>query len=200
MISNRVKKRGNSVAQEGCLHHLMEEHRLKPLQYALLQLSLHPAAPAWSSHLLRWRKLPQFCTKISPRQKTPSPYPTAVFSSPRTWLSACLRLHIHEVRPQLRRQGSPARACRPHFSISIALHIFTHSFLPGKSAQRLFSFTGEVPYEARHRHYSLWNIVDLKWTISFFQTLSTKKYLNEFTAVYPLAPLIPGPCHPNGMQ
>lgn len=130
MISNRVKKRGNSVAQEGCLHHLMEEHRLKPLQYALLQLSLHPAAPAWSSHLLHWRKLPQFCTKISPRQKTPSPYPTAVFSSPRTWLSACLRLHIHEVRPQLRRQGSPARACRPHFSISIALHFY--SFIPAR--------------------------------------------------------------------
>lgn len=120
----------NSVAQEGCLRQFMEEHHLKPLQYALPQLSLHAAAPAWSSHLLRWRKLPQFCTKISPRQKTPSPHPTAVFSSPRTWLSPCLRLHIHEVRPQLRRQGSPARACRPHFSISIALHFY--SFIPAR--------------------------------------------------------------------
>lgn len=62
-----------------------------------------------------------------------------------------------------------------HTSALVLLCIFTHSFLPGKSAQRLFSFTGEVPYEARHRHYPLWNIVDLKWTISFFSNFKFKK-------------------------
>lgn len=105
------RKEINSVALEGCLL----QPQLQPLQSVLPSV---PAAPArgtlpLENPTLGWRKLPQFCTKIPPRQKTPSSSHRCVFL-PQNQLLLCLRLRFHGARPQQRRQQRhPCKGSRP---------------------------------------------------------------------------------------